>query len=371
MFVLLNDAENEGPFTADPYVLEHQLKSVLCLPVLEQGNLAGVLYLENSLSGGAFTPKLVGMLKTLAAQVAISIHNAQSYGNLKEMADSFSRFVPVQFLDFLEKNSVTKIVLGDAVQKQLTVLFSDIREFTHLSEQMNVKDNFRFLNSYLSRMGPLISEHQGFIDKFIGDAIMALFPENPANAIRTAVAMRKELFLYNGHRANKGYKPIEIGIGLNTGDLMLGTVGSKTRLETTVIGDTVNMASRIQSLTKILKTPLIVSERVVREINFSKEFSIREIAKTEVKGKKKPVVIFEVFDGDSSSLIEGKVENQVQFKSGLDLFNEGHFVEARANFAGCEKKCPKDGLNKFYIDQCLHFEALPPQSNFTGINTLL
>ena len=180
--VVLNDATREGQFTKDSYITQNQPKSILCVPLINQDKLISIVYLENNLAAGAFTPDRLEVIKLLSAQAAIAIANAKLYSEVKESEskltqfnEASSRFVPSQFLQFLEKESIVDIKLGDSVQKEMSVLFSDIRDFTTLSESMTPEDNFKFINAYLSRMEPAIVAHQGFIDKYIGDAIMALF----------------------------------------------------------------------------------------------------------------------------------------------------------------------------------------------------
>jgi PAS domain S-box-containing protein len=142
---------------------------------------------------------------------------------LQKLNKAYERFVPNEFLSLLDKKSVLEVKLGDQVAKKMTILFSDIRGFTSLSEKMTPQDNFNFLNAYLSQMQPVIHQHQGVIDKYIGDAIMALFPTCADDAVRGAIAMLKKLAHYNQERQQESLPPVSIGIGLNTGPLMLGT----------------------------------------------------------------------------------------------------------------------------------------------------
>jgi two-component system sensor histidine kinase ChiS len=170
---------------------------------------------------------------------------------LSKINIAYGRFVPHEFLKFLERESIVDVQLGDQVQKEMTVLFADIRSFTSLSERMSPKENFDFLNAYLSRVSPVIRNHNGFIDKYIGDAVMALFPQTADDAVQAAIEMQKQVSLYNSYRQENGYDPIAIGIGLHSGTLMLGTVGESQRMESTVIADAVNLASRLEGLTKV------------------------------------------------------------------------------------------------------------------------
>ena len=171
-----------------------------------------------------------------------------------------SRFVPSDLLSMIGSD-VERIRLGDHIERRITVLFSDIRDFTQICETQTPAEVFQFMNEYLEQMIPVIEEYRGIIDKFIGDAIMALFGFSADNALQAANEMLIRLRDYsqNGN--------LQIGIGLNTGIVMLGTVGSNTRMETTVLGDAVNIASRIEGLTKLYQTPLLISEDTVHPAN--------------------------------------------------------------------------------------------------------
>src|SRR5208282_3510519 len=151
----------------------------------------------------------------------------------------------------LGKPSVLGVRLGDNVKRDIAILFSDIRSFTTFSEKMSPEDNFRFLNSYLGRMNPYVWENGGFIDKYMGDAIMAIFPEGAEPALQAAVAMLAHIPVYNAQRAQFGYAPIRIGIGVHRGEAMLGVIGHPRFLQGTAISDAVNLSSRLQDLTKI------------------------------------------------------------------------------------------------------------------------
>ena len=180
----------------------------------------------------------------------------------------------------------------------MSILFSDIRDFTSLSEQMNPEENFQFINAYLSRMEPVIIEHQGFIDKYIGDAIMALFDGTANHAIQAGIAMLKTLSEYNITRGRPGRPKLSIGIGINTGSLILGTVGGPNRMDSTVISDAVNLASRIEGVTKEFGVPLLISEHTFNALENKQNYAIRLVGRVQVKGKSKMVSGFEGFDAD-------------------------------------------------------------------------
>jgi class 3 adenylate cyclase len=215
--------------------------------------------------------------------------------HLMRLNTSMQRFVPREFLAFLQKESVMDVRLGDHASRRMSVLFVDIRNFTSLSERMKPEENFRFINSFLERMGPIVRTHRGFVDKYLGDGIMALFPETPGDALGAAVAMRRELVRYNRDRAKADYQAIDFGVGIHTGELMLGTVGENKRMDGTVISDAVNLASRIETLTKVHGIGIAVSEATYREAGGeSCSYAFRYIGKERVKGKEREVAIYEV-----------------------------------------------------------------------------
>ena len=202
--VLLDDAMADPRFQRDPYLTRVRPHSLLCAPLVRQGRITGVLYLENDLNRGAFTPARLGLLNHVAAQAAISLDNARLYGDIRSLNTAYQRFVPRQFLQILGRKAITDVVVGDRAQREMTVLFSDIRQFTRLSENMGLDETFSFLNRYLGRMAPAIEAHHGIVDKYVGDAIMALFPRQADDALEAAIAMLRALAELNADFAAEG-----------------------------------------------------------------------------------------------------------------------------------------------------------------------
>lgn len=266
----------------------------------------------------------------------------------KILTESYARFVPRDFLSSLGKESILDVKLGDQVQKDMAIMFSDIRSFTTLSEHMTPKENFNFLNSYLGRMSPIIQRHGGFIDKFIGDAIMALFEKSVIDAVAAGVDMQLYLREYNSYRRDKGYDPIAIGVGVHTGSLMLGTIGAEDRLEGTVISDTVNLASRIESLTKIYGARIAVSEPTILEVKRENRFHFRFLDRVTVKGKTKAVSIYEVIDGDDDKTRELKLKTMEDYGQAVKAFHAKMFADAKISFERVLKVNPADRAALIY-----------------------
>ncbi|MBD1939528.1 ATP-binding protein [Microcoleus sp. FACHB-68] len=272
--------------------------------------------------------------------------------NLANISRAYGRFVPHEFLQLLNKESIIDVKLGDAVQQNMSILFSDIRDFTTISETMTPEENFQFINSYLSRMEPAIASNHGFIDKYIGDAIMALFGDSADRAVKAGLAMLQRQGEYNQDRQQAGRSPIKIGIGINTGSLMLGTVGGHNRMDGTVISDAVNLASRIEGLTKNYGVSLLISHHTFSHLQHPNDYSIRLIDKVTVKGKSELVTVYEVFDADSDKIREGKLMTVQLFEEALSLYNQEKFLESAQCFKNCLAKNPEDQVAQIYLKRC-------------------
>jgi len=265
--------------------------SQIAIPLQVKDKLVGV-YVVESEKANAFNALDEEILTIVSNQVAAAIDNAAAYRELQQLAEANSRFVPREFLRLLQKESITETELNDQTEGKMTVLFSDIRDFTPLSESMTPAEAFAFVNDYLGTMAPIIREHGGFIDKYIGDAIMAIFPGSPQNAVAAGLKMEESLQHFNQHTATAGKPPIRIGIGIHTGQLVAGIIGFADRLEGTVIGDCVNTASRLEGVTKDLPVSLLVSETVVEELGDAAEYAIDSLGEVEVKGKKEKLKVY-------------------------------------------------------------------------------
>ncbi len=286
-------------------------------------------------------------------------------GHLEQQVTIFGKFVPKQFLECLEIKDFTDIRPKQARLIQLSVIFADIRGFTHLSEAMTPQEDFNFLNNYFARMTGPIEQNNGFIDKFLGDGIMALFTGHSDNAVKAAIGMRKALIQYNIDRKKANYRPIDIGIGINTGAIILGTVGSERRLDSTVIGDPVNTSSRLESLTKIYGVGILISEQTKNQLQ-GDGFLIREIDYVCVYGKEKPIRIYEVFDGDDEQLRTLKLKQLPLMNEGLAHYYMQHWDAAIRCMEAGLAMYPEDRITTMYIERCRQFKLTPPAGDWNG-----
>ncbi|MCK5720536.1 MAG: adenylate/guanylate cyclase domain-containing protein [Thiomargarita sp.] len=289
---------------------------------------------------------------------------------IMNMTYTFEKFVPKQFLNRISNEGLENIELGTAQTEILTILFSDIRSFTELSESMSPQELLNFMNAYLRRMNQPIHNHHGFIDKFIGDAIMALFdhPENSAmNGVEAAIGMQATAKSYNQYRAKSGYSPIALGIGIHTGEAIIGTIGSEDRMDSTVLGDAVNLASRLESLTKYYQTPIIISSDTHHKIKSNTHILCRELDYVSVKGRKKPTIILEVYNNNIEEICDKKQQIQPMFEEGLVNFRTKIWKDALLVFKKCIKIYPNDYISQMYIERCHNYMELPPPKNWDGV----
>lgn len=294
----------------------------------------------------------------------------QYISNISKMNEAYFRFVPKQFLEILGKESITEIQLGDQIQKEMSVLFTDIREFTALSEQMTPKETFDFLNDYLSQMEPVIARNHGFIDKYIGDSIMALFMGNVENAVDAAIEMRAALSDFNLTRKLEGKSPTDSGIGIHTGNLMLGIVGGHGRMDGTVVSDAVNLASRVEGLTKMYGASIIISQDTLIKLEDPSRYNYRFLDVVKVKGKKEVVYIFEILDGEPAEIKKLKIQTKQEFGRALQLYKTKSFDAALEIFHKINALNPADRATKLYIARCKNIIDFGLPEDWDGVESI-
>lgn len=287
----------------------------------------------------------------------VILDHEQTRSLLQQTEMAYGRLIPRQLLTLLERDSIIDVKLGDQVERKLTIMFSDIRNFTPLSESMTPAENFEFINSYLSQMEPVIGMHRGIIDKYMGDTIMALFPQGADDALVGSIAMLEKLVDYNSGRKRAGYVPIRIGIGLNTGMVIIGTVGGTNRMDSTVVGDAVNLGSRIEEATKIYQAPLLISQNTLYDLADPSKYDIRFLDRIRVKGKTQPLSIYEVFNNDPADLRHGKRATKIRFEEAIACYHLKQIPHAMELLAHCIRLAPDDIPAQIYMSRCAEYQA--------------
>ncbi|MEC4852925.1 MAG: adenylate/guanylate cyclase domain-containing protein, partial [Jaaginema sp. PMC 1079.18] len=243
----------------------------------------------------------------------------QSFEILETQRNSFARFVPLEYLEFLRKDNIVNVNLGDHVSKEMAIMFSDIRGFTTLSEQMTPQANFDFVNAYLQAVNPVIRDRKGFIIKYLGDGLMAAFPESPDDAVQAAIATFNRVREFNQTNS----QPIQIGMGIHVGQIMVGMIGDENRMQGDAISDNVNLTARLEGLTKYYGVLLLISEQVVLKLRDRTAYNLRFIDRVIVKGRIEPIDIYEVLDAETTEILTLKQKTQPQFETSIAAYQKG------------------------------------------------
>jgi adenylate cyclase len=288
------------------------------------------------------------MVKTVKAREKEMIEANQK---LEELLTAYGRFVPHEYLKFLRKKSITDVKLGDHVSKSMAVMFSDIRSFTTLSESMTPKENFAFVNAYLKRVSPEIRNHHGLIVKFLGDGMMAVFPDGADDALAAGVAMFKAVGLYNHERERDRRLPIQVGIGVHVGQMMLGMVGDANRMQGDAFSDNVNLTARLEGLTKFYGVSLLISEQAFEHLSHPEDFQIRFLDRAIVKGRNEPITVYEILDAEEEVMRSLKLATQPAFEQGLEGYRTGDLVSAKEYFEKVLTINPTDKTAQLYLER--------------------
>lgn len=297
----------------------------------------------------------LGELAKAVDSMALQLQS--SFETLEAQKNAFARFFPPHYLKFLGKTSVTQIELGDHITADMAVMFSDIRQFTSLAEKMQPQEIFDLVNAYLQRMSPEIRSHRGFVVKFIGDGMMSVFPKRVENAIAAGIAQFEQMRQYNTERRVSGEVSIDIGIAIHFGHLMVGMIGEPNRLQGDAISDTVNLAARLEGLTKLYGTSLLISETVKVQLKSPDRYTLRFLDWVIVKGRTEPIEIYEVLDAEAESSRRLKLDTLELYARGIHYYKASadgavdNLCQARAAFAQVLSINPQDKTARLYCDR--------------------
>ncbi|MEL6250685.1 MAG: response regulator [Bacteroidota bacterium] len=290
--------------------------------------------------------------------------------NLYSINSATGRFVPYQFLRALGKDNITEVHLGDHVSKDVSVFFSDIRRYTTLAEQMTPEENFRFVNSYAGRMGPVIQKNKGFVNQYMGDGIMAIFQDKAEDAVKAAIEMQRIIREYNAERIQMNRTPLEVGMGIHTGPLVMGIIGDSKRTEPATISDTVNLASRMEGLTKFYGSRLLLSEDTFKGLKETETFAHRFLGKVQVKGKEQAIGVYEIFDLKGNPLDKPKWENRDKFNSALKNYYLQNFQVSQNLFEEIILQNPLDKAAQFYLKRSQEYRQNGAPEAWSGVEMM-
>jgi predicted ATPase/class 3 adenylate cyclase len=375
--ILLNEGAAAGAFSDDSYLQSNDVRSLLSVPLLNRGQVIGMLYLENTLTTNAFAPARLEILRVFAAQAAIAIRNAELYGNLErslseqmELASAHARFVPHQFIAALGKRNITEIKLGDRVLKKLSAMFVDMRAYSTTSERMSPTTDMEFVNVFCGQVDAAVLANRGVVESYHGDGVLALFEEPADDAVRGGIAVLNAIVSSNEMRERYGTAGVKLGIGINTGDVMLGIVGGASSMKCSVIGDAVNLGKRIEGLTKVFDCPLLIGEDTYHSLRDPGQFLIRQVGRVRVKGRARAVTIYEVFDADPPIRRDAKAAAAERFQTGCERYYGRDFVAAAKAFEECVSMCPGDRAAASFLSRS-RANAVSVPEDWDGIEQVL
>jgi len=378
-------AAGHGGGTASAAVLPGlaNVASVVAIPLVRGDDLIGVFYVESP-EAALFSDGDFALIEAIASQAAVAIQNARLHraererleelrrvnADLTAWNEASSRFVPYEFLAILGRQRLPDVRRGDHAALDMSTFFSDVRGYTSMVEEQAPEENFAFINEYLTAMEAPIQAHGGFIDSYRGDGIMALFAGCADDAVLAGIDSLRALSKLNEARAARGTRPLRMGIGIDTGRLMLGTIGGEKRLSAGVIGDSANTASRIESLTKRYGACLLISDRTRSGCRAPEGIRMRLIDRVRPHGKAEPVALYEVLEGLSEAEIAGKVAGLEAFEQGLARFQAGDPGDGLVHFAAALKACPTDRAAQLYIGRCWNFIENGVPADWDGVLSL-
>ncbi len=286
---------------------------------------------------------------------------------LEKLLQAYGRFVPDEFLQFLGKQSMVDFQLGDHVSKEMAIMFSDMRSFTTMAEQMTPQENFDFINNYLQQISPEIRKHNGFIVKYIGDGVMAVFPDGVDDAIQAGIVKLEQLQKYNHSRKINGDRPLKIGIGIHVGDTMVGIIGDANRMQADALSDHVNLTARLEGLTKYYGVSLLISGDVVQRLSQPEKYHIRFLDRAIVKGRQEAITVCEVLDVEVEPVRSLKIHTLPIFEEGLQEYCQGNFAKAIVCFEQIVALNPDDKPSQLYLKriQSLLENSIP--ANWDGV----
>jgi len=295
----------------------------------------------------------------------------EDISNEKRLKSTMARYMTREVADKLLEEG--QDALGGKMQKA-TVLFTDIRDFTSISERIGAQDTVAMLNEYFSIMVDILLGHGGILDKYIGDAMMAVFgapfvgEEDADNAVQAGIDMLKALADFNRQRVSEDKDPVRMGVGVNTDDILSGNIGSMKRMDYTVIGDGVNLASRLEGANKMYRTQLLISEFTRADLKH--EYIVREIDKIRVKGKNEPVAVYEVldyYDETTFPNLSGVID---AFNRGIELYKARDWDAAIRCFEDALALNPNDSVSTLYLNRCRSMIKDPPPPDWDGVWTM-
>jgi class 3 adenylate cyclase/CheY-like chemotaxis protein len=314
------------------------------------------LYIETGGSRAAWEQDLLDLF---CRNAAVALDNLRLHQRQRDLLAAFERFVPARLLGLLGDADVSRVRVGDHIQREVTVLFADLQRFTALAERLSPEATFGFLNDFYAAIIPAIAEHGGVVDKYLGDGLMALFPRAPQDAVAAALDLLERSRAFAAARPDLPLAP-RLGVGVHTGPMILGVLGGADRLEFTAVSDSVNVAARVERLTRVFGVDLLISREVHDRLAPEHHQHTRQLGQVELRGKGRRVEIFEVFAGDPASARDDKAATKRPLAEVIQQMQLQRWPSARRGLAELRRRHPDDPVFDALDRHCerqLHLEA--------------
>lgn len=339
----------------------HQVKKVIDAAIAVKNNS----FEPQILSEVAARSDALGELAQVFSHMVQTVKAREQ--ELEKLLQAYGRFVPDEYLQFLGKQSIVDFQLGDHVSKEMAIMFSDLRSFTTMAEQMTPQENFNFINTYLQQISPEIRKHNGFIVKYMGDGLMAVFPDGVDDAIQAGIMKVEQLQKLNQSRKINGEIPLNIGIGIHVGDTMVGIIGDANRMQADALSDHVNLTARLESLTKYYGISLLISGDVVKRLSQPEKYHIRFLDRAIVKGRQEAITICEVLDIEVEPVRSLKIQTLPIFDEGLEQYCQGNFANAQDCFEHIVELNPADKPSQIYLRRIQELLENSLPANWNGV----
>jgi CheY-like chemotaxis protein/class 3 adenylate cyclase len=289
---------------------------------------------------------------------------------LSELNHAMARFVPEHFLQLIRRQSITETRLGDYVSKEMTIMFVDIRSFTRLIERMTPRQSFDFVNAFFARVNPAIRQKGGVIVKYTGDGFMAVFADDPAAAVHAGVDVVSRVRAIENTPPVEGLPPVRVGVGVHTGTALLGVIGEETRMQADAMADSVNVAARLEGLTRHYQVSLVISDAVLTGMSDAGSLQHRFLDRVVVHGREGEISIHEVFSADPPDLVRRKQETLPILKRGQEHYYAGRFGDAVKCFTDVLADLPDDVTTKLYLQRSSGYLLEGAPEGWLGVHGL-
>jgi class 3 adenylate cyclase len=350
----------------DPYIKANKSLSVMAVPLIYHGKFFGVCYCENNSAPSVFQSKRLEFIKLISVNIASAIENARHFEKIERFSKASLRFVPENILNLLGKKDIEEVQTGDNTIVEMGTMFADIRGSTTLIEKLGSKKTAFLLNHYMQSIMPLVSEQDGFISQFVGDGIFSLFPKTADHAIKAAVNILNSMPKFNQYLMSKDLLPIEIGISICYGKVMLIILGNNERMDPSMVSDVINSASRIESLNKVYGTKLLINDTLKNQIQDSSQFLIRFIDRVKLIGKTEITGIYEVFAEDDTEE-NRKIHDLIRcYETALGSYTKRDFETALEGFNSCLELVPNDRPSMVIKQRCEQYLIKEPEKDWDG-----